>query len=93
MKYFTTKNPFLIPSYGIDQKETEKMDKFLQLLERSGVLNCIVDESVNNGRPSFNKYDMLATILYCFAFSSGTLRDIKLLCKYDLEGFIFYLVI
>ena len=69
------------------------MDKFLQLLERSGVLNCIVDESVNNGRPSFNKYDMLATILYCFAFSSGTLRDIKLLCKYDLEGFIFYLVI
>lgn len=85
MKYFTTKIPFLIPSYGVKQKETEKMDRYLQLLERSGVLDCIFDDSIINGRPAYNKYDLLATILYCFAFGKGTLRDIESMCKYDLR--------
>ena len=49
MKYFTTRIPFLIPSYGIDPKETEKMDKFLQLIERSGALAYIPDKYSNNG--------------------------------------------
>lgn len=88
MKYFTTKKIFFIPSYGIDVKETEKIDRFLELLDKSGVFIIFDEEKKNSsqgGRPTFNKYNMFAMILYCFAFSKASLRDIEDLCKFDLR--------
>ena len=37
------------------------------------------------GRPSYNPYNLLAAIIYCFAFSKASLRDIEDNCKYDLR--------
>lgn len=89
MSYFSTKHPFFIPSYGIDVKETQKMDKFLKLIERSGALELIKEDNekeINKGgRPEYNRYDLLAAIIYCFAFGNGSLRNIEEQCKFDLR--------
>ena len=89
MGYFNIQQQFLIPSFELDVKEQEKLDKYLLALEHSGVGDVLVktkDKPIGfGGRPSFNKYRMFATILYSFAFGSGTLRDIEASCKYDLR--------
>lgn len=89
MNNFTTRNLFLFPSFTLDEKEQEKLDRFLIVLDKSGVADVL--DSVKprdyktGGRPSFNHYDLFATILYGFAFGSGTLRDLESACRYDLR--------
>ena len=89
MNNFTTRKTFLFPPYTIDVKEENKLFKFLQLLDKSNVDSLFprrnIDESIKGGRPPYSYYDMLATVLYSFAFSSGTLRTIETSCKYDLR--------
>ena len=89
MEYFTTRKLFLFPPYSIDVKEREKLDKFLKFLDDSKVATIFpkrdIDMSLKGGRPSYSYYDMLATVLYSFAFTSGTLRTIESSCKYDLR--------
>lgn len=67
--------------------EQEKIDKFLKLLEKSGVENLISKKSNNSkgGRPLSNYCNILATILYCFAFGKASLRDIEDKSKFDLR--------
>ena len=37
MAYFTTRKLFLMPSFDPEAKKREKLDKYLAMLERSGV--------------------------------------------------------
>ena len=71
-----------------DDKELKKIKKFLHLLYKSSVGNIINDYIKVNpkgGRPQFNPFNMLATILFSFAFSTGSLRDIEEKCLYDIR--------
>ena len=72
-------------------KEREKLNRFLLLLEESGVEKFFpIKESFilgKGGRPSYNPYDIFSTILYGFAFGSSTLRELETSCKYDLRYF------
>ena len=69
--------------------EQEKIDKFLKLLEKSGVERVIkkdINTSKNKGgRPLSNACNILSTILYCFAFGKGSLRDIEDKSNFDLR--------
>ena len=90
MSNFTTRQEFLFFSYTMLQNEQEKIDKFLKLLEKSGVCKLINKHQNSNrikgGRPLTNACDILSTILYCFAFGSGSLRDIEEKITFDLRG-------
>ena len=83
---------FFVDCYTSNVEQSQKIDKFLSLLSKSGVCDFIKDiqkqKNKNDeigGRPSFNPYNMLATVLYNFAFEKGTLRDIEDRCKNDLR--------
>jgi len=87
VKYFTIKKSFfLVPSLNI-VKEYEKIDKFMNLLENSGVAEIIKNVKFNNkmckGRIGYNPYNLFAAIIYCFAKFKGTLRDIEDKCLFD----------
>lgn len=71
-------------------EETQKIDRFLQLLDKSGVCDLLKSKMIHDdinkgGRPSYNVYNMLAAILYSFAFDKASLRKIEDLCNYDLR--------
>lgn len=92
MGYYTTMKTFFVDCYTSNVEQSQKIDKFLSLLSKSGVCDLIKDiqkhKNKNDeigGRPSFNPYNMLATVLYNFAFEKGTLRDIEDKCKNDLR--------
>ncbi len=92
MEYYTTMKTFFVDCYTSNVEQSQKIDKFLLLLSKSGVCDFIKDiqkqKNKNDeigGRPSFNPYNMLATVLYNFAFEKGTLRDIEDKCKNDLR--------
>lgn len=89
MLYFIISKIFLIPSFDLEAKEREKIDRFLLFLENSQVGNVISKYVKNNtlkgGRPNCNYYKLFATILYGFAFDKYTLREIESACKFDLR--------
>ena len=89
MPYFIISKIFLIPSFDLEVKEREKIDRFLLFLENSQVGNVISKYVKNNtikgGRPNCNYYKLFATILYGFAFDKYTLREIEFACKFDLR--------
>lgn len=91
MPNFTTRKTFLVPSFDLDVKEEEKMYRYLTLLEKSNVSKLFPKRSevdlLKGGRPSYNNCNLLATILYGFAFRNPTLRDLEEVCKYDLRYF------
>lgn len=94
MKYFTIKETFfLVPSLDI-VKEYEKIDKFMNLLENSGVAEIIKNVKYENkkckGRIGYNPYNLFATIVYCFAKFKGTLRDIEDKCLFDIR--VYYIM-
>lgn len=89
MKYFTIKKQlFLVPTLDI-VKEYEKIDKFMKLLENSGVGKIIEYVKLKNnkckGRNGYNPYNLFATIIYCFSKFKGTLRDIEDKCIFDVR--------
>ena len=92
MLYFNTERIFLVPSFDLEVKEKEKMTKFLTLLDNSGVGKVIEKYIKNNtskgGRPGYNYYRLFATIIYGFAFTRCTLRELADACRHDLR-FIF----
>lgn len=52
MSNFTVRHEFFIPSYAMLSNEQEKIDKFLRLLEKSGVERVIkkdINTSKNKG--------------------------------------------
>ena len=89
MKYFTIKRPiFLVPQLDVVE-EYKKIDKFMEILENSGVAEIIKNVKSNNelckGRNGYNPYNLFALIVYCFAKFKGTLRDIEDKCRYDIR--------
>lgn len=90
MRYYSTRQTFLIVSSTIKVEETKKIDKFLELLDKSGVCDLIKKQVIHDernkvGRPGYNVYNMLAAIIYSFAFNKASLRNIEDLCIYDLR--------
>ena len=90
MSYYNTRQTFFILSSSIKVEEIEKIDRFLQLLDKSGVCDLlkklvIHDEENKGGRPGYNIYNMFAAIIYSFAFNKASLRNIEDLCNYDLR--------
>jgi len=89
MGHFSIYQQSLFPSYTIDVKEQQKIDRFLTLLDKSNV--ALILQSVNStnkqlgGRPSYSIYHMFSMVLYAFAFTSGTLRDMESFCRNDLR--------
>ncbi len=89
MYYFTIKRSFwVVPSVDI-LKEYEKIDKFLEILEKSGVGKIInyvkLKDEKCKGRNGYNPYNLFATIIYCFAKFKGSLRDIEDKDKFDIR--------
>lgn len=93
MGYYTIRKTFFVDCYTSNVEQSQKIDKFLALLDRSGacdLLNSLLKEKQKNdtdkgGRPSQNPYNMLALILFNFSFGKGTLRDIEDSCRFDLR--------
>lgn len=89
MTYFTTGKIFLIPSFDLEVKEMEKIDRFMLFLENSKVGEVISryvkNDSHKGGRPNCNYYRLFATILFGFAFDKYTLREIESACRFDLR--------
>ncbi len=89
MSYFTIKRSFwVVPSVDV-LKEYEKIDKLLEILEKSGVGKIInyvkLKDKKCKGRNGYNPYNIFATIIYCFAKFKGSLRDIEDKCKFDIR--------
>lgn len=89
MSHFTIKRPFwLVPSLRV-VKEYEKIDKFMKLLEDSGVSKIIEyvksKDKKCKGKDGYNPYNLFAAVVYCFAFFKATLRDIKDKCIFDIR--------
>lgn len=88
MNYFTIKRTiFLVPSIKCCE-EFEKIDKFLSILEISGIGKILYktykkDKTI--GRKGYNPFNMFAMILYCFTISKSSLRDMETLCQFDLR--------
>lgn len=89
MRYFTiNKQLFLVPTLDM-VKEYEKIDKFMNLLENSGVGKIIENVKLRDekckDRNGYNPYNLLATIIYCFSKFKGTLKDIEDKCIFDVR--------
>ncbi len=89
MKHFSTRQSFFLCSSTSDVEESTKIPRFLAFLDDSGIGEILekgkLQDRTAGGRPEINRYDLFATILYGFAFGSGTLRDLEDACKYDLR--------
>ncbi|MBQ8141540.1 MAG: hypothetical protein IJ194_00060, partial [Bacilli bacterium] len=76
MSYFTTDKIFLLPSFDLEVKEQQKINRFLQFLEdsRVGVViaKYVQNETKKGGRPNCNYYHLFAVICYGFAFDRCT---------------------
>ena len=86
MYNYNTNNSFFVLVCDEEDNELKNIKKFLHLLNESSVgtiINNYVKDNSKGGRPQYNPHNMLATILYGFAFSSGSLRDIQEKCIYD----------
>lgn len=89
MYYFTIKKG-LFPQFSEKMnKNFEKIDKFMSLLEKSGVGKIIESVKYENknckGRVGYNPYNLFAAIVYCFAKFNASLRDIEDKCIFDIR--------
>ncbi len=85
MDYFTTiRSFFIVPSLEV-YEEFEKTDKFMNILSKSRIGTLIEQKQNKIGRPDYNPYNLVATIIYCFSQFRISLREIEQLCKYDLR--------
>lgn len=66
-------------------EELDKIDKFISILNKSGIGNIIKKEKNKKGRYGYNPYNLVATIIYCFSQFGSSLREIENLCKFDLR--------
>ena len=66
-------------------EELTKIDKFISILNKSGIGIIIKNEKKKKGRYGYNPYDLVATIIYCFSQFRSSLREMEDLCKFDLR--------
>ena len=89
MEYFTTKRPIFLVLPDKYNGEFDKIDKFLNFLEESGVWKIIKSVKLKRneckGRKGYDPYKLLAAIVYCFAKFKASLRDIEDKCIYDVR--------
>ena len=77
MNYFNIKRPiFIVPSDNCVE-EFEKIDKFIELLNKSGIGKIIDKKKKSMGRNGYNTFGLVATIIYCFSKFKGTIREIE----------------
>lgn len=89
MNYFNTKRPiFIVPSNKC-YKEYEKIDKFIEILNKTGIAKIIKSVQKNIGRKGYDPYNLVATIIYCFSKFKSSIREIEKLCIFDLRVFSF----
>lgn len=89
MEYFSIKRPlFIVPSEKCNV-EFEKIDKFMNLLDKSRVGKIIeyvkLKDKKCKGRDGYNLYNLFAAIVYCFAKFNATLREIEDRFIFDLR--------
>lgn len=89
MSYFTIKRPFFLVPTPTIVKEYEKIDKYINLLEKSGVWKIIksvkqIDQKCK-GPNGYNPYNLFAAIVYCFAKFKASVRDIEDKCIFDIR--------
>ena len=89
MPYFITEKVFLMPSFEINEKEREKLDIFLEILEESGIGSIIEKETKRDpslpGRHSYNPCRLFASIAYGFSKHSGSVRSLEESLEFDLR--------
>lgn len=85
MNYFTIKKSFFIVSSNKCCEEYEKIDKFIELLNKSGIGAIINNTQIKIGRKGYNPFNLAATILYCFSKFKSSIREIEKLCTFDLR--------
>ena len=94
MKYFTIKRSFFLVPHTTMVEELEKIDKFMNILEKSGVAEIIKNvkkkDQMCKGRIGYNPYNLFAAIIYCFSKFKGTLRDIEDKCLFDIR--VYYIM-
>lgn len=85
MGYFNIKRTiFIVPSKKCCE-EYEKIDKFIGILNKSGIGKIIKRELKVRGRTGYNTFNLVATIIYCFSKFKSSIREIEKLCIYDLR--------
>lgn len=85
MNYFTTMRSIFIVSSKKCCEEYEKVDQFIEILNKSCIGTLIEKEEKKNGRHGYNPYNLVATIIYCFANFKSSVREIEKLCIFDLR--------
>lgn len=88
MSYFNIKRTFFLVPSNTCLEEYEKIDKFMSILEKSGVGKIIEKEKQKKkeqGNIKHNPYNIFATIIYCFTKLNNSLREIESLSKFDLR--------
>ena len=85
MNYFTIKESiFIVPSNKCNE-EFRKIDKYIELLNKSGIGQIIENTQKVIGRKGYNPFNLVATILYCFSQFKSSIREIEKLCIFDLR--------
>lgn len=85
MNYFSIKRTiFIVPSNKCNE-EFEKIDKFIEILNKSGIGKIIENVQNNIGRKGYNPFNLVATIIYCFSQFKSSIREIEKLCIFDLR--------
>lgn len=92
MKDFSTKQGFLFYCFPLQEKEKQKVDELLALLDESGISGLLNKRPFNDtiGRPAYNPYQLFSAILFGFALGHPSLREIESSCRNDLR-FIYIL--
>ena len=85
MNYFTIKRSIFIVSSNKCCEEYEKIDKFIEILNKSGIGKIIENIQNNIGRKGYNPFNLVATIIYCFSQFRSSIREIERLCIFDLR--------
>ncbi len=89
MSYFTTEKVFIVPSFDPLKEERERLERFMLLLDRSGVGEIISKyvkyKGPKGGRPNVNYHRLFAVVLYGFATGWSTLRDLADACAHDVR--------
>ena len=66
-------------------EEYDKIDKFIEILNKSGIGKIIETEQNKNGRKGYNPFNLVAAIIYCFSKFKSSIREIENLCSFDLR--------
>lgn len=85
MKYFTIKRSIFIVSSNECCEEYDKIDRFIEILNKSGIGKIIENIQNNIGRRGYNPFNLVATIIFCFSKFKSSLREIEKLCIFDLR--------